>query len=191
MKSMCQEARRNSPSVADWRPASFWSPTTSLIASSSMPRSSSASMSPVARSSRAFRRCWGRSRLPTWSARKGGLSRLMSDNSPVPEHPNLVSIIRSRPAEPAAYCEMERVEIKVRDNGPYKVTGPVTIIDADGNEFELPDDGRPVALCRCGGSSTKPFCDTTHKRNGFDACERAADPEWRTGPGGAGYVADP
>jgi len=68
---------------------------------------------------------------------------------------------------------MERVEIKVRDNGPYKVTGPVTIIDADGNEFELPDDGRPVALCRCGGSSTKPFCDTTHKRNGFDACERA------------------
>jgi CDGSH iron-sulfur domain-containing protein 3 len=68
---------------------------------------------------------------------------------------------------------MKRVEIKVRDNGPYKVTGPVTIIDADGNEFELPDDGRPVALCRCGGSSNKPFCDSTHKRNGFDACERA------------------
>jgi CDGSH-type Zn-finger protein len=69
---------------------------------------------------------------------------------------------------------MERVEIKVRDNGPYKVTGPVTIIDAEGNEFELPDDGRPLALCRCGGSTTKPFCDSTHKRNGFDACERAS-----------------
>ncbi|HEX4760881.1 MAG TPA: CDGSH iron-sulfur domain-containing protein [Thermoleophilaceae bacterium] len=68
---------------------------------------------------------------------------------------------------------MSRVEIKVRDNGPYKITGPVTLIDADGNEFELPDDGRPLALCRCGGSETKPFCDSTHKRNGFDACERA------------------
>ena len=34
---------------------------------------------------------------------------------------------------------------------------------------------------------TKPFCDGTHKRNGFDACERVADPEWKTGPGGPGY----
>ena len=68
---------------------------------------------------------------------------------------------------------MERVEIKVRDNGPYKVTGPITLIDADGNEFELPDDGKPLALCRCGQSSTKPFCDRSHREAGFDACERA------------------
>jgi CDGSH iron-sulfur domain-containing protein 3 len=68
---------------------------------------------------------------------------------------------------------MKRVEIKVRDNGPYKVTGPVTIIDADGNEFSVPDDGKPIVLCRCGGSMTKPFCDRSHKSNGFDACERA------------------
>jgi CDGSH-type Zn-finger protein len=67
-----------------------------------------------------------------------------------------------------------KVEIKVRDNGPYKVTGPITLIDADGNEFELPDDGRPVALCRCGNSSTKPFCDKSHREAGFDACERAS-----------------
>ena len=66
------------------------------------------------------------------------------------------------------------MKITLTENGPYKVTGPVTIIDADGNEFELPDDGRPVALCRCGGSRTKPFCDSSHKMNGFDACERAA-----------------
>ena len=65
------------------------------------------------------------------------------------------------------------IEIKVRENGPYKVTGPVTLIDADGNQFDLPDDGRPVALCRCGGSTTKPFCDGTHARIGFDAAERA------------------
>ena len=68
---------------------------------------------------------------------------------------------------------MDEVEIKVRENGPYKVTGPIRLIDVDGNEFELPDDGRPVALCRCGGSTTKPFCDGTHSRVGFDAAERA------------------
>ena len=68
---------------------------------------------------------------------------------------------------------MERVEIKARENGPYKVTGAITVIDPDGNEFELPDDGKPVALCRCGGSTTKPFCDGTHSKIGFEAAERA------------------
>jgi CDGSH-type Zn-finger protein len=68
---------------------------------------------------------------------------------------------------------MPGVQIKVRENGPYKVTGPITLIDAEGNEFELPDDGKPVALCRCGGSTTKPFCDGTHSKVGFDAAERA------------------
>ena len=65
------------------------------------------------------------------------------------------------------------VEIKVRHNGPYKITGPVRLIDADGNEFELPDDGKPIVLCRCGGSKTKPFCDKTHSEIGFRAAERA------------------
>jgi CDGSH iron-sulfur domain-containing protein 3 len=69
---------------------------------------------------------------------------------------------------------MAEVEIKARENGPYKVTGPFRLIDADGDEYELPDDGKPVVLCRCGQSSTKPFCDSTHKKVGFDACERAA-----------------
>ena len=68
---------------------------------------------------------------------------------------------------------MAEVEIKVRENGPYKVTGPVRIIDADGNEFDLSDQGSVIALCRCGGSATKPFCDKSHKANGFTACERA------------------
>jgi CDGSH-type Zn-finger protein len=70
---------------------------------------------------------------------------------------------------------MNRVEIKTRENGPYRISGPVTLIDADGTEFELPDDGRPLALCRCGGSTTKPFCDGTHKTNGFEAAERASE----------------
>jgi CDGSH-type Zn-finger protein len=52
------------------------------------------------------------------------------------------------------------------------VTGPVTIIDADGNEFALPE-GEGVVLCRCGASTTKPFCDKSHRLHGFDAPERA------------------
>ena len=48
-----------------------------------------------------------------------------------------------------AVARPEEVEIKVRDNGPYKVTGPVRLVDADGNAWELEGD-RPVALCRCG-----------------------------------------
>ncbi len=67
----------------------------------------------------------------------------------------------------------EPVEIKVRESGPYKVTGPIRLIDADGNEFELPDDGKPIVLCRCGASKTKPFCDSTHSEIGFDAATRA------------------
>jgi CDGSH-type Zn-finger protein len=63
------------------------------------------------------------------------------------------------------------VVIKVRDNGPYKVTGPVTIVDAEGNRFEVPEG--TIALCRCGQSQTKPFCDASHRASGFDACERA------------------
>jgi CDGSH iron-sulfur domain-containing protein 3 len=69
---------------------------------------------------------------------------------------------------------MENVVIKARHNGPYKVTGPVTLIDADGIEYELAGEGEAIALCRCGKSATKPFCDSTHKRIGFQAAERAA-----------------
>jgi CDGSH-type Zn-finger protein len=64
------------------------------------------------------------------------------------------------------------VEIKVRDNGPYKVTGPVRLIDADGGVFEVPADGS-IALCRCGLSHEKPFCDRAHREGGFDSCPRA------------------
>ena len=39
-----------------------------------------------------------------------------------------------RPPRPAT---TDRVEIKVRENGPYRITGPVRLIDADGNEFDL------------------------------------------------------
>jgi CDGSH-type Zn-finger protein len=64
-------------------------------------------------------------------------------------------------------------EITVRENGPYLISGPIRLVDADGNEFELPTNKPRVALCRCGGSTTKPFCDGTHSRTGFAAAERA------------------
>lgn len=63
------------------------------------------------------------------------------------------------------------VEIKVRDDGPYKVTGPVRIVDVEGNVFAV-DDARPVVLCRCGMSKTKPFCDQSH-HHGFHDRSRA------------------
>jgi CDGSH-type Zn-finger protein len=67
---------------------------------------------------------------------------------------------------------MQEVTIKVRESGPYLVTGPVTIVDAEGTRYT--PRGENVALCRCGGSQTKPYCDGSHRDNGFTACERAA-----------------
>jgi CDGSH-type Zn-finger protein len=64
------------------------------------------------------------------------------------------------------------VEIKVRDNGSYLVSGPVRLVDADGNEFDLQGKTR-FSLCRCGGSTRKPFCDGTHTKIGFQGAERA------------------
>jgi CDGSH-type Zn-finger protein len=68
--------------------------------------------------------------------------------------------------------QLPEVEIKVRENGPYRVRGPIRLIDADGNAYDIAE-GETIALCRCGGSTTKPFCDSTHSRIGFEAAERA------------------
>src|SRR5499427_5884818 len=72
MKSMCQDSRRSSPSVADRSPASCCIRTTSRMAASSISRSRPALSRPAACSSRARSSSGGRSRLPTWSARNGG-----------------------------------------------------------------------------------------------------------------------
>lgn len=64
----------------------------------------------------------------------------------------------------------EPVTIKVRANGPLKVTGPVQLVDHEGRPFEV--DGDDLVLCRCGLSADKPFCDKSH-RAGFDGtCAR-------------------
>ena len=63
---------------------------------------------------------------------------------------------------------MGQVTIKARANGPYRVDGPVRVIDAQGEEFVLPE-GEAIVLCRCGHSANKPFCDKSHRRHGFVA----------------------
>ena len=67
----------------------------------------------------------------------------------------------------------EDVQVTVRPNGPYLVKGPFQLVDGDGNDFAV-ESGKTVALCRCGASTTKPFCDGTHSKIGFDAATRAA-----------------
>ena len=63
--------------------------------------------------------------------------------------------------------------IKVRLNGPLLVEGDdVTLVDWNGALYTI--DKRPFALCRCGHSANRPFCDGTHKTIGFQAAEAAS-----------------
>ena len=68
------------------------------------------------------------------------------------------------------------VTITPLENGPYLVKGPVAVRDADGTEYP-PSERATIALCRCGGSTNKPFCDGTHSKIGFAAAERAVRQE--------------
>lgn len=65
---------------------------------------------------------------------------------------------------------MADVSITPSDNGPYLVKGPIKLVDADGNAFEVKET---VALCRCGASDSKPFCDGSHSKIGFQSTTRA------------------
>ena len=68
------------------------------------------------------------------------------------------------------------VKISIRPNGPYLVEGDVEILDVNGNKVDT--TSRPkIALCRCGASVTKPFCDGTHSKIGFQAAEAAVAQE--------------
>jgi CDGSH-type Zn-finger protein len=71
------------------------------------------------------------------------------------------------------------INVLVKRNGPYLVTGDLgelQINDADGNKFDLTGK-QAVALCRCGASVNKPFCDGTHSKIGFQAAEAAVKAE--------------
>jgi CDGSH-type Zn-finger protein len=77
---------------------------------------------------------------------------------------------------------MADVKITVRRNGPYRVEGPIHLVDADGNEYDLGGKSA-ISLCRCGASVTKPFCDGTHSKIGFQAAEAAVRGEGTSQPG--------
>ena len=61
------------------------------------------------------------------------------------------------------------MNIKVKDNGPYLIEGDFTLTDMQGNPIPIVKR----ALCRCGGSTMKPFCDGTHSKIGFQGANAA------------------
>ena len=73
--------------------------------------------------------------------------------------------LRSRRIGAAAPTRGQPLEIRASGQGPLLVTGGVRVLDADGTVLY---EGERAALCRCGGSKNKPFCDGTHKTNGFE-----------------------
>jgi CDGSH-type Zn-finger protein len=70
--------------------------------------------------------------------------------------------------------------IKVRENGPFAIdlsTGDFVLVDHEGNPIPLPPlkPGKTsITLCRCGASTNKPFCDSTHSKIGFKGANEAA-----------------
>jgi CDGSH-type Zn-finger protein len=68
---------------------------------------------------------------------------------------------------------MAEVRIRVRPNGPFLVEGTVELFDSAGNHFPLSSDKPTIALCRCGHSAKRPFCDGSHKTCGFESDEQA------------------
>jgi len=80
--------------------------------------------------------------------------------------------------------EDQQPRVKVQPNGPYVVSGSVPlrvrepIVSEHGEPLtwrtnDITDRGAAYALCRCGGSSNKPYCDGTHASNDFDGTESA------------------
>jgi CDGSH-type Zn-finger protein len=63
------------------------------------------------------------------------------------------------------------ITIKIRENGPLVVEGDFQLVDANGNEVPIVKK----SLCRCGGSTTKPFCDGTHSKIGFQGAMAAVE----------------
>jgi 3-phenylpropionate/trans-cinnamate dioxygenase ferredoxin subunit len=65
---------------------------------------------------------------------------------------------------------MADVTIDIIKNGPFIVKGTVELRDSEGKSYPVE---QRMALCRCGASTEKPFCDGTHSKIGFQAAERA------------------
>jgi len=68
---------------------------------------------------------------------------------------------------------MADINIRTRPNGPFLVEGTFSLTDSEGNPFPLNSEKPAIALCRCGASKNRPFCDGAHKSSGFESDERA------------------
>lgn len=95
---------------------------------------------------------------------KAGSARIIDTVNACPT--GAISIKTSKPPNIMSIesTSSEGSKVNVIANGPAKVAGPCVITLADGTIIEKPNG---VSLCRCGLSSTKPFCDGSHKTNGF------------------------
>ena len=67
------------------------------------------------------------------------------------------------------------MKIMITENGPYKVEGAegIELVGPDGAAVPVTRD--TIYLCRCGGSTTKPFCDGTHSQIGFEGAMAAVE----------------
>ena len=74
------------------------------------------------------------------------------------------------------------ITIRCRRDGPLVVElapdlaavgAVVRVTDHEGGEFQIPVGKKAVALCRCGQTKNRPFCDGTHKTCGYQACDTA------------------
>ena len=71
------------------------------------------------------------------------------------------------------------VKITISKDGPYQVSGDLSelqLFDSNGKLYDFGHQSK-LFLCRCGGSTTKPFCDGQHSKIGFQAAEAAAKGE--------------
>jgi CDGSH-type Zn-finger protein len=65
--------------------------------------------------------------------------------------------------------------VKAVRNGPLQLKGAFRVLDPDGGDYDL-DGQRIVLLCRCGHSQNQPFCDSSHKRIGFESADTPPNP---------------
>jgi CDGSH-type Zn-finger protein len=94
-------------------------------------------------------------------------SRSAGDRDPSPRPGPPVVTIRCRADGPLV------IEVPAAGDAPGVV---VRVTDHRGREFPLPTHKRAVALCRCGQSRSRPFCDGSHRETGFTAADPAPEP---------------
>jgi uncharacterized Fe-S cluster protein YjdI len=110
--------------------------------------------------SRLLPKVFDRDRRPWVKADEASAEEIEATVSQCPSGALRTGRLKGASVQPA-----QRFEICASASGPLLVNGGVRIVDADGNVLY---EGERAALCRCGGSSNKPFCDGTHKTNGFE-----------------------